>query len=191
MPEVDKFRIKTFETPQDFSKWLASNHDIEFDLWLKIFKKSSNQRSLNWEEAVIEGLCWGWIDGVKKSLDNQAYLQRFTPRRSGSNWSKRNTEHVERLLKEGRIKEPGLKHINAAKADGRWEAAYAPPSEMVIPPDFLAALDDNLKAKINFQALNKTKKYTISYGLQTAKKAETRQRRFEQFIIRLENNEIV
>jgi uncharacterized protein YdeI (YjbR/CyaY-like superfamily) len=182
MPEVDKFRIKTFKTPKEFSKWLEYNHDTEVELWLKIFKKGSGEESINWKEAVIEGLCWGWIDGVKKSLNSQAYLQRFTPRRLGSNWSKRNTEHVESLIKEGRMKEAGLKHIQAAKEDGRWEAAYAPPSEMVIPSDFLSALEANLTAKKNFEALSKTERYNILYSLQTAKKVETRLRRVNKFI---------
>lgn len=189
MPEVDQSRIRAFETPQDFSEWLESNHDKELELWLKIFKKGSGQQSINWEEAVIEGLCWGWIDGVKKSLDSQAYLQRFTPRRLGSSWSKRNTEHVERLLEEGRMKEPGLKHVHLAMADGRWAAAYAPASEMVVPADFLAALENNLKAKAYFLTLSKANLYTISYGLQTARKEETRQRRFNKFLLMLENNE--
>ncbi len=189
MPEVDEFRIKTFKTPQEFSNWLECNHDTETELWIKIFKKGAGEQSINWKEAVIEGLCWGWIDGVKKSLNNEAYLQRFTPRRWDSNWSKRNTEHVESLIKEGRMKEAGLKHVQAAKEDGRWEAAYAPPSEMVAPSDFLAALEANLTVKKNFEALSKTEKYNILYSLHTAKKAETRQRRFKKFIEMLCKND--
>lgn len=188
MPEVNKCRIQTFQTPKEFSEWLEHNHDTEVELWLKIFKKGSGEQSINWKEAVIEGLCWGWIDGVKKSLDSQSYFQRFTPRRLGSNWSKRNTEHAESLIREGRMKEAGLKHIRAAKEDGRWEAAYAPPSEMVIPADFLSALEANLTAKNKFNALSKTEKYPILYGLQTAKKEETRQRRFKKFIEMLMSN---
>jgi uncharacterized protein YdeI (YjbR/CyaY-like superfamily) len=182
MPEVNKCRIQTFQTPKEFSKWLEYNHDAEVELWLKIYKKGSGEKSIDWKEAVIEGLCWGWIDGVKKSNDSQSFLQRFTPRRLGSNWSKRNTEHAERLIKEGRMKEAGLKHIRAAQEDGRWEAAYAPLSEMVIPPDFLSALEAHLAAKNNFNALSKTEKYNIICSLQTAKKVETRQRRFKKFI---------
>ena len=173
MFKVDQSKVKAFETAQAFSHWLEFNHDKESELWLKIYKKGSGEKSLNWEEAVIEGLCWGWIDGIKKSLDSQAYLQRFTPRRIGSNWSKRNTEHVENLIKKGLMKAPGLKHVQLAKEDGRWEAAYAV-SEMTIPSDFLAALAGNLKAKETFLTLTKANKYTISYGLQSAKKSETR-----------------
>ena len=126
MPEPDKARIKSFETSCDYGKWLKANHDSATELWLKIYKKGSGIKTISWEQAVIESLCWGWIDGVKKSLDDQAYLQRVTPRRKGSMWSKRNREHVERLIKENRMQEPGLRHVHAAQADGRWEAAYSP-----------------------------------------------------------------
>lgn len=182
MPEVDQFRIKSFKTPKEFSTWLEYNHDREVELWLKIFKKGSGEESINWNEAVIEALCWGWIDGVKKSLDSQAFLQRFTPRRLGSIWSKRNTEHAESLIKEGRMKEAGLKHIQAAKEDGRWEAAYAPSSEVEIPSDFLSALEANLTAKKNFEALSKSAKFNILFNLHTTKKVETKQRRLKKFI---------
>ena len=137
---------------------------------------------MSWNDVVIETLCWGWIDGVKKSLDDEAYLQRITPRTAKSNWSKRNTEHVERLINEGRMEEPGLTQVRAAKADGRWENAYPPASELKVPADFLAALQRKPKAKLFFETLNKSSQYVISYGLTTAKKPETRQRRFEKFM---------
>jgi uncharacterized protein YdeI (YjbR/CyaY-like superfamily) len=130
---------------------------------------------------VIETLCWGWIDGVKKSLDDQAYLQRITPRRIRSSWSKRNTEHIERLIIEGRMEEPGLVHVRAAKADGRWENAYSV-SEMRVPADFMAALDSRPKAKQFYETLTKSNRYAIAYGLESAKKPETRQRRFQKFM---------
>ena len=189
MPEVNASRIKAFETASDFSVWLEKHHHQETELWLKIYKKDSGIASITWAEAVIEGLCWGWIDGVKKSLDAQAYLQRFTPRRKGSIWSKINTEHVAKLIEQGRMQEPGLVQVRAAKADGRWEAAYAPASKMVIPEDFMAALAQNPKAKQHFETLNKAQKYTIGYGLASAKKTETRAKRFEKFIAKLEGEE--
>ena len=102
---------------------------------MKIFKKQSAVTSVTWDEVVIEALCWGWIDGVKKSLDEQAYLQRITPRKARSSWSKRNRAHVERLIEEGRMQEPGLVHVRAAEADGRWENAYAV-REMTVPERF-------------------------------------------------------
>jgi uncharacterized protein YdeI (YjbR/CyaY-like superfamily) len=119
MPEPDKTRIRAFEDPAAFWNWLQFHHACEPEAWLKIFKKGSGQKTITWNEAVVEALCWGWIDGVKKPLDDQAFLQRFTPRRKGSNWSKRNREHVERLIAEGRIQEPGLVHVRAAQSDGK------------------------------------------------------------------------
>lgn len=189
MPEPDKTRIHAFADSAAFHDWLAVNHSAEPELWLKIYKKGSGQKTISWKEAVIEALCWGWIDGIKKSLDDQAYLQRFTPRRQGSNWSKRNREHVEQLIAEGRMQEVGMEHVRAAQADGRWDTAYAPSSEMTIPDDFLVALDERPAAKEFFATLNKQNLYTIYYGLQTAKKAETRRRRFEKFLTMLENGE--
>ena len=171
MPEPDKTRIRAFENSATFWQWLELNHALESELWLKIFKKNSGQKTINWEEAVIEALCWGWIDGIKKSFDEQAYLQRFTPRRKGSNWSKRNREHAERLIAEGRMQESGMIQVCAVQADGRWEAAYAPPSEMKTPDDFLAALEQRPTAKAFFETLNRQNHYAIAYRLQTAKKA--------------------
>ena len=138
---------------------------------------------------MIEALCWGWIDGVKKSLDDEAYLQRFTPRRQGSNWSQRNREHVERLMAAGRMQEVGLVHVRAAQADGRWEAAYAPASEMTMPPDFLALLEQRPAAKAFFQTLNRQNQYAIGYRLQTAKKPATRQKWVEKILEMLDKGE--
>ncbi len=189
MPEPDKTRIHAFEDSAAFRDWLAVNHDSQLELWLKIFKKGSGQKSINWEEAVIEALCWGWIDGIRKTFDATAYLQRFTPRRQGSNWSQRNREHVERLITEGRMEEPGMRHVRAAQADGRWEAAYAPASEMTVPDDFLAALAERPAAREFFETLNRQNLFAIVYRLQTAKKAETRQRLIEKFLTMFENGE--
>lgn len=181
MPEPDLLRTMTFATSKDLSEWLKVNHATESELWVKIFKKKSGIQSVTWNDVVIEILCWGWIDGVKKSIDDQAYLQRITPRRARSNWSKRNTDHVERLISEDRMKEAGLVHVLTAKADGRWENAYVV-SEMEVPADFLAALENQPKVKQFFETLNKSSRYVIAYGLTSAKKPETRQRRFEKFM---------
>lgn len=189
MPKPVETRIHAFETPADFWHWLETHHDSETELWLKIFKKGSGQTTVNWEEAVIEALCWGWIDGIKKSFDDRAYLQRFTPRRKGSNWSKRNREHVEQLLENNKMQEAGMVHVRAAQADGRWENAYAPASEITVPADFLEALEHRPKAKAFFETLNKTNLYTLSYRLQTARKPETRQKRFDAFLAMLEKGE--
>lgn len=189
MPEVDPAKMMTFTSSEELSEWLQANHATESELWVKVFKKKSKIQSVSWNDIVVETLRWGWIDGVKKSLDEQAYLQRITPRKARSSWSKRNTEHVERLIKENRMEEPGLVHVRAAKADGRWENAYLPPSEAEVPADFVAALENRPKAKQFFQTLNKSSKYAITYGLTTAKKPETRQRRFDKFVGMLEREE--
>lgn len=181
MLKPDTSKIMTFKTAKDLSHWLQVNHSTESELWIKIFKKKSGILSVTWNDVVIETLCWGWIDGVKKSLDDHAYLQRISPRKTRSNWSKRNIEHVKRLIVEGRMEEPGLVPVRAAKADGRWDNAYTA-SEMKVPEDFLAALEKKPKAKQFFETLNKSNRYTIAYGLESARKSETRQRRFKKFM---------
>lgn len=181
MPKPDAPRTTTFKSPKELSKWLQANHATESELLIKMFKKGSGIPSVNWNEVVIESLCWGWIDGVKRSLDDKGYLQRITPRKARSNWSKRNTEHVDRLIIEGRMKEPGLVHVRAAKEDGRWKNAYTA-SEMKVPADFLAALESMPKAKQFYETLTKSNRYAIAYGLESAKKPETRQRRFKKFM---------
>ena len=188
MPDPDSSRILSFATAQDLGEWLALNHASENELWVKIFKINTGIQSVTWNDVVIEVLCWGWIDGVKKSLDDQAYLQRITPRTKRSNWSKRNTEHVERLLKEDRMKEAGLVHVRAAKEDRRWQNAYVV-SEMEIPTDFLATLESKPDVKAFFETLTKSSRYVIAYGLISAKKPETRQKRFDKFMHMLANEE--
>lgn len=188
MPNPNPAKIMSFASPKDLSRWLQDNHAIETELWVKIFKKKTGIQSVTWNDVVIEILCWGWIDGVKKSLDDKAYLQRVSPRKARSNWSKRNTEHVERLISEGRMKEPGLVHIRAAKADGRWASAYSV-SEMKVPEDFLLALEAKPKAKQFFATLAKSSRSVIAHGLTSAKKPETRQRRFEKFVDMLASEE--
>ena len=189
MPEPDPTKIQPFATPRDLGRWLEANHATADELWVKIFKKGSGKPSVTWSDIVLETLCWGWIDGVSKSLDDEAYLQRITPRKPRSLWSKRNCEHVARLVDERRMREPGLEQVRAAKADGRWERAYPPPSEMVIPDDFLAALEKSPKAKRFYDTLKKSGRYPIAYGLTTAKRPETRQRRFEKFLAMLAREE--
>jgi uncharacterized protein YdeI (YjbR/CyaY-like superfamily) len=188
MPDPNPARIMTFASPKELGQWLKVNHAIESELWVKIFKKNTGIASVTWDDVVIEILCYGWIDGIKKSIDDQAYLQRITPRKARSNWSKRNREHVERLIIEGRMTGPGLLHVRAAKADGRWENAYVA-SEMKVPGDFLAALESKPKAKQFFETLTKSSCYVIAYGLISAKKPETRHRRFVKFIDMLVSKE--
>lgn len=182
MVEYDSANVESFSSAQELGAWLEVNHASRSELWVKIFKKNTGIASVSWGDVVIEVLCWGWIDGIRKSLGDEAYLQRITPRKARSGWSKRNREHAERLIGEGRMQEPGLAQVRAAKADGRWDNAYLPASEMKVPEDFLAALEHSPKAKEFFETLNKSSRYAISWGLTSAKKPETRQRRFEKFL---------
>lgn len=188
MPKSDPASTTPFSTPEALGQWLSENHASETELWIKLFKVKSGIQSVTWDEVVVEALCWGWIDGIKRSIDEQAYLQRITPRKARSVWSKRNREHAERLIKEGRMTEAGRLQVEAAKADGRWDNAYTA-SEMEVPEDFLKALESKPKAKAFFDRLPKSKRYVIAHGLISAKRAETRQRRFEKFMDTLERGE--
>lgn len=176
-------KIKAFKTQAEFRAWLHQNHaHLEEGIWLKIYKKDSGKATVTYAEAVDEALCYGWIDGQKQKFDDQAWLQRFTPRRKRSGWSKINTGHAERLIREGRMKPAGLEQIEAAKADGRWEKAYHSSSTAEIPEDFLNALNKNKKAKAFFATLKRSNIYPIIYRLQTAKKPETRAKRISDMI---------
>ncbi|WP_406609101.1 YdeI/OmpD-associated family protein [Agarivorans sp. JK6] len=188
MPKPDLSKAITFTTPQELGRWLEINHATQTELWIKIFKKKTNLASVTWDEVVIEALCWGWIDGVKKSIDEHAYLQRISPRKPRSTWSKRNRKHVERLINEGRMTKPGLLQVEAAKADGRWENAYAV-SEMEVPADFLTALALKPQAQQFYETLTKSSRYVIAHGLLSAKRPETRQKRFAKFLDLLARNE--
>lgn len=186
----DDSKILAFETADRLCDWLKRNHSKEDELYVKIYKKATGKPSVTWSDVVIETLCWGWIDGVKKSLDEEAYLQRITPRKPRSGWSKKNTEHAERLITDGRMQEPGMRHVEAAKEDGRWENAYSPPSQMKVPPDFVEAVNEKPVIKAFYDTLKKTNLYAIAYGLETAKKPETRQRRFEKYMGMLSRGEM-
>lgn len=180
--EKDNLSILFFKTPKEWEKWLNKNHSAEKGAWLRFYKKASGVPSLNHPMALEVALCYGWIDGVANKYDEESYLQRFTPRRPKSIWSKKNIENVTRLIATRKMKPAGLKEIEAAKADGRWEAAYDSPANMEVPKDFLKELAKNPKAKEFFQTLNKTNTFSITWRLQTAKKPETREKRMKTII---------
>jgi uncharacterized protein YdeI (YjbR/CyaY-like superfamily) len=192
MAIVDDKLIQPFETSESFYEWLRLNHKTETELWLKLYKKGSGIQSIDWNDAVKVALCWGWIDGIKKSVDSECYVQRVTPRRAKSIWSKRNTEHVEALIEQGLMQPAGLALVEAAKADGRWQAAYSTFDGLVMPEDFLAAIESSLvnngNTKEFFDTLSKSSRNIIVYGLQSAKKEETRKKRFDKFLAMLEDN---
>lgn len=156
---------------------------------MKIYKKSTNINSVSYDEALDIALCFGWIDGQKKKYDEQSWLQKFTPRRKRSLWSKRNCEKVEKLIQANKMQPSGLKEIEAAQADGRWEKAYDSPKNMEIPNDFLEKVKKDKETFAFFQTLNKSNPYAIAWRLQTAKKPETRQRRMAKILEMLQKEE--
>jgi uncharacterized protein YdeI (YjbR/CyaY-like superfamily) len=172
-------KILRFKSSAAFRLWLEKNHARSDGIWLRFFKKASGKKSVTRAEAIDQALCHGWIDGQAKPFDESSWLQKFTPRRSRSGWSKLNTQHVERLTKSGEMTPAGMKAVEAAKADGRWTAAYASPKNAVPPDDFLKALAKNKKAMAFFETLNRANLYAIVYRLQTAKKPETREKRMK------------
>jgi len=169
--------VISFEKAEDWRNWLEENHNQEKGIWLRIYKKGTGHPSVTRGTALDEALCYGWIDGQAKKQDNESYLQKFTPRRSRSIWSKINIEHIERLEKEGKMRPAGRKAVEAAQADGRWEKAYDSPKNMEVPEDFITELSKDEKALAFFGTLNKTNRYAIAWRLQTAQKPETRERR--------------
>jgi uncharacterized protein YdeI (YjbR/CyaY-like superfamily) len=183
------YSILPFESKKKWADWLAKQHDKFTGVWLKIAKKESGIASVTYDEALESALCYGWIDGQKKGFDNKYWLQKFTPRGPKSIWSKINTEKAERLIASGEMKPTGLKAIEAAKKDGRWDAAYVSQKNISIPDDFQAALDKNKKAKAFFATLNSVNRYAILFRIVTAKKAETRAKRIQQFVEMLARNE--
>ena len=180
-----------FKNAKAFETWLKKHHASADGLWLQIAKRGADQPSVTYAEAVEIALCWGWIDGQKKGLDDQHFLQRFTPRRARSVWSKVNVEKVAALIESGRMQAPGLAQIEAAKADGRWARAYDGARTSVVPDDLLAALDAQPQAKAFFATINASNRYAVLWRIQTAVKPETRARRIAQMVDMLARGETV
>jgi uncharacterized protein YdeI (YjbR/CyaY-like superfamily) len=180
--EYKNLPVMEFKTPHKWENWLSKNYHRDDGVWFRFFKKSSGKSGVNYAQALDVALCYGWIDGQVKSYDAESWLQKYTPRRSRSPWSKINTGHAQRLIKEDRMKPAGLKQIELAKADGRWANAYDSGSKAKMPTDFLRQLGKNKKAKVFFETLNKTNKYAIFYMLKNAKRPETRERRMKKFL---------
>ena len=181
--------ILAFASQAEWEAWLDVEHASSDGVWLKFAKKGSGVESVVYAEALEVALCYGWIDSQVKSLDERFYLQKFTPRRARSKWSRVNRDKIEELTKQGRMKPAGLAQVELAKADGRWEAAYASPGNVEVPDDLRAALDGNTKAAEFWAGLNKSNRFAILYQLQDAKRPETRARRLEKFMGMLERGE--
>jgi uncharacterized protein YdeI (YjbR/CyaY-like superfamily) len=179
----------SFTTARAFRVWLTKNHRRTEGILLRIYKNGSGVDTVTYAEALDQALCFGWIDGQKQPFDEESWLQKFTPRRPRSGWSKNNTQHAERLIASGDMTAAGLKEVNAAKEDGRWKAAYESSGNAILPDDFLEALARDKTASAFFKTLNKTNLYSIAYRLQTAKKPETRQKRMQAIIDKLARGE--
>jgi uncharacterized protein YdeI (YjbR/CyaY-like superfamily) len=181
--------VLAFASQAAFEAWLEANHDSASGLWIKFAKKASGVPTVVYAEALDVALCFGWIDGQTKSVDETYYLQRFTPRRAKSKWSQRNVGKAEALIAAGAMRPAGLEEIERAKADGRWEAAYPSPRQIQVPPDLQEGLDRDPEAKAFFESLDSQNRYAILYRLHDAKRPETRQRRLEQFLLALSRGE--
>ena len=181
--------IMSFETETDWEQWLDTHHATSAGVWMKFAKKGAATASVVYKEALDVALCYGWIDSQLKKFDDEAYLHRFGPRGPKSVWSQINLRHIARLTNEGRMKPAGLAKVEAAKTDGRWEAAYASPAAVAMPDDFKEALGKNEKAKAFYSTLNKANTYGILTRVAFAKKAEPRANKIRQFVEMLARGE--
>jgi uncharacterized protein YdeI (YjbR/CyaY-like superfamily) len=180
--------IRGFRDETAFEKWLRANHDRETEVWLKVYKKASGIPTVTYAQALDVALCWGWIDGLKKSFDAEAFLQRFTPRRPKSVWSQINRDHIARLTKAGRMTPHGQQHVDAAKTDGRWAAAYPPirtATEAGIPRDLRAAIGKNPRARKTFKTLNRQNLFALSFRTNNMKTAEGRAKKIAELVAML------
>jgi uncharacterized protein YdeI (YjbR/CyaY-like superfamily) len=183
--------VVPFATVEDWRAWLDEHHDARTGVWLKLAKKASGIETVTYAQAVEVALCYGWIDGQSKSVDETWWTQRFTPRRKRSKWSKINTGRATELIDAGLMQPAGLREVEAAKADGRWDAAYAGPRTATVPDDLAAALAAKPRAKAAFEAANSTNRFAILHRVQDAKKPETRARRIEKLVAMLDEGKLL
>jgi uncharacterized protein YdeI (YjbR/CyaY-like superfamily) len=188
---VDPKRVREFADEQSFYDWLAQHHDKEEEVWIKIHKVGSGLASITPKQAIDVVLCWGWIDGLRKGLDETSYLQRYTRRRSKSVWSKINVANVARLIEEGRMTEHGIEEVEAAQADGRWDRAYGSGKEMKIPDDLQAAIDAEPKARKMLATLTEQNRFALAFRVHNMKTAAGRQKKIEAFVDMLKRGETI
>ena len=180
-----------FRSAAEWEQWLEANHAASEGVWIEIAKKDAGTESVRYPEVLESALCFGWIDGRREALDERHFLQRFTPRRPRSRWSRINREKAERLIADGRMRAAGLAEVERARSDGRWESAYEGQKSIAVPDDLQRELDARPKAKAFFAALSSQNRYAILYRLQDAKKPETRARRLAKFVAMLEAGEAI
>lgn len=190
----DPKKIKSFRTEAAFERWLAANHDRETELWLKIHKKDSGLPTITHAQALDVALCWGWIDGIRKSFDERSFLQRFSPRKARSVWSQINRDNIERLRAAGRMTPHGERQVDAAKADGRWDAAYAPirsATADTLPDDLRAAIEASPRARRTFQSLGRQNLFALAFRTNNMKTPAGRARKIAQLVAMLERGETI
>ena len=190
----DPKRIKTFRTSAAFAAWMSANHDKQPELWLKIHKKASGLPSVTAAEALDVALCWGWIDAIRKSFDDRSFLQRYCPRGGKSMWSQINRDNVERLTAAGRMTPHGQRHVDAAKADGRWDAAYAPirsATQATVPADLRAAIDANPRARKTFKTLGRLNLFALAFRTNHMKTPAGRARKIASLVDMLARGETI
>jgi uncharacterized protein YdeI (YjbR/CyaY-like superfamily) len=188
VPKADP-PVLTFASADEWEQWLDDHHADPVGVWMKIAKKASGIRSITAPEALDVALCFGWIDGQRRGLDDEWFLQKYTPRRPRSRWSQINRDKATELVAQGRMRASGMRAIEAARADGRWDAAYAPQSSTTVPPDLEAALQANAAAATFFATLDSRNRFAVVHRVEEAKKPETRARRIEQFVAMLARGE--
>jgi uncharacterized protein YdeI (YjbR/CyaY-like superfamily) len=196
MPPIipDKSRIKSFRTEREFERWMARNHDRETEIWLRVYKKGSGVSSVSITEALDVALCYGWIDGIRKAFDERSYLQRYTPRGKRSVWSQINRDNVARLTAAGRMTPHGQRQVDAAKADGRWAAAYAPIRSATaesIPDDLRAAIDASPRARKTFRTLGRMNLFALAFRLGRMRTPAGRARKITELVAMLERGEMI
>jgi uncharacterized protein YdeI (YjbR/CyaY-like superfamily) len=189
--KVDPEKVRPFKDAASFYKWLAKHHDQESEVWIKIHKVDSGLSSITPKEAIDAVLCWGWIDGQRKGFDEQSFLQRYSPRGKKSIWSQINVDNVARLIKEGRMTEHGLMHVEAAKADGRWDRAYKSGKDMKIPADLQAAIDAEPKAKAMLAKLSAQNRFALAFRTHNMKTEAGRKKKIETFVGMLKRGETI
>jgi uncharacterized protein YdeI (YjbR/CyaY-like superfamily) len=190
----DPRKIKSFRTEAAFAAWMKANHARETEIWLKIHKKGSGLTTVTHAQALDVALCWGWIDGIRKSFDEQSFLQRYTPRRARSIWSQINRDHVARLTAAGRMTPHGQQQVDAARADGRWDAAYAPirsANEATIPPDLRAAIEAHPRARKTFRTLGRLNLFALAFRTNNMKTPAGRAKKIAALVAMLARGETI
>ena len=186
---VDPAKVREFEDADAFYEWLSRNHDRADELWIKIHKKGSGLKSIDARQAIDVALCWGWIDGVRKAFDANSFLQRYSPRGARSVWSRINVDNVARLIAEGRMTGHGLKHVEAARADGRWDRAYGSSRELTLQPDLLAAIAAEPKAQAMLPRLNAQNRFALAFRVHNMKTQAGRRKKIADLVAMLARGE--